>query len=378
MKPLLLLLFWTLWYTNYASRTIISPLLPLIEDALHINHAQAGGLFLPFYIGSTFSVLSAGLLSLRLGYKNILLTCFLLLAVNFTLLSFTRTYVLFIFFTFFLGIGSGLYIPCAIPLLTAVFDKEQWGRVISIHETAAGFAILTVPLLVVFALHFMAWHSIFLVMGIFCFLVMFFLMVFSPDPRPERGAPFRVGELCRRRSFWAITAVFITCGIASMGVYNIIPLFLVEDIGMEIQHANTFFSISRTGGFLAMIFCGFILDRLNIKKVLFFLVLATGIFTMLPPLLHNGWALLGVLFFQATFSVVAFPIMLVVVSRISTQSERGVYTAVTMSAAGIFGPGLSPVALGAIADAWSFGAGILMVGVLTTLSSICVGWIKEI
>jgi hypothetical protein len=33
-------LFWVLWYLNYLSRTVLSPLLPAIEDALDINHAM--------------------------------------------------------------------------------------------------------------------------------------------------------------------------------------------------------------------------------------------------------------------------------------------------------------------------------------------------
>lgn len=378
MNPFLLLLFWMLWYVNYISRTILAPLLPLIEDALHINHAQAGGLFLPFYIGSTLSVLFAGFLSLRLGYKNIILACFFVLAICFSLLSFIRSYHLFIVVTFFLGLGSGLYIPCAIPLLTAVISRNHWGKVISFHETAAGCAILTVPFWVVFALRFMVWHSIFLVMGVLCLGVTFFIMAFSPDPRPKKVKQSVVAAMFKRSAFWIITTVFITCGIASMGIYNIIPLFLVKERGMPLDWANTFFSISRIGGFVAMIFIGFILDRLNLKKVLFFLVLATGIFTLMVAAVNHHWLLLAILFFQATFSVVVFPVVLIVVSKISSQNERGMYTAITMAAAGIFGPGLSPIVLGAIADVWSFQTGILMVGVLTTASCICIRWLKEI
>ena len=164
---------------------------------------------MPFYIGSTLSVILAGFLSLRWGYKNLILACFILLAVCFALLSFTRSYQLFIVFTLFLGLGSGLYIPCAIPLLTAVFKKEHWGKAISFHETAAGFAILTVPFLVVFALRIMAWHSIFFVMSVICMGVIFFLMAFSPDPRPQKEKPSLLADLLKRRAFWIMTLIFI-------------------------------------------------------------------------------------------------------------------------------------------------------------------------
>ena len=40
MNYFLLALFWILWYLNYSSRSILSPLLPVIQDALAINHAM--------------------------------------------------------------------------------------------------------------------------------------------------------------------------------------------------------------------------------------------------------------------------------------------------------------------------------------------------
>jgi len=41
-KALLFILFlWSLWFMNVAMRTVLSPLLPLIEDEFHVTHAQA-------------------------------------------------------------------------------------------------------------------------------------------------------------------------------------------------------------------------------------------------------------------------------------------------------------------------------------------------
>ena len=138
MKYRLLLLYWIFWYVNYLSRTILSPLMPAIEDALTINHAMAGGLCLSFYCGSTLSVLTGGFLALRFGYKKLILYCFLILSFGFGALGFVRSYHLFLGMSFLLGLGSGLYIPCGIPLLTSVIPMDHWGKTIAIHETAAG------------------------------------------------------------------------------------------------------------------------------------------------------------------------------------------------------------------------------------------------
>ena len=373
----LVFLFWTLWYLNYLSRTILSPLLPMIEDTLAINHTLAGGLYFPFYLGSTLAVICAGFLSVRIGYKKIILFCFLILSVSFFLLSFCRTYHFFIMTLFSLGLGSGLYIPCAIPLLTAVIERGHWGRAISLHETAAGGAIMTVPFLTAFAMHFMAWNSVFIVMGTIMFAAIFFLLTFSPDPSPVSGKPSQLSDLLRRRDFWLLVMVFITCGIASMGIFNIIPLFLVKEKSIPITSANTLFGVSRIGGFLTMLLVGFILDRFDVKKLFLALILCTGITTIGIALVDNYPLLVIMLVSQATFSVVFFPVGLVVISKVTTQRERGVFTGIAMGAAGIVGPGLSPLILGAMADVWSFTIGILGVGILTTLSGFCLHWFDE-
>lgn len=70
MKILLLLLFWSLWFLNFSTRTVISPLLPIIEDELTITHALAGSIFSFLSVGYTIALLLSGFLSPRVGYKR--------------------------------------------------------------------------------------------------------------------------------------------------------------------------------------------------------------------------------------------------------------------------------------------------------------------
>jgi MFS family permease len=314
---------------------------------------------------------------MRLGYKKLLFTCFITLTASFFALSFVRSYQLFIVMSFILGLASGIYIPCAIPLLTAVIDKQYWGRVISFHETAAGCALVSIPFITTAALHYMQWHSFFLVMGGLCLIMAILLLIYSPDPRSQGAKTALSMDLLRRKNFWLLLLVFITCGIAAMGIYNIIPLFLVKERGLPITTANTLFGISRLGGFGAMILVGFILDRFNVKKIFIVIVLMAGLSTMAIALITQSAVLVIVLVIQATFSVVFFPVGLLVISKITNQRERGLFTGVAISAAGVIGPGLSPIILGAVADAHSFTMGIMGVGIITTISGLCLKWLDD-
>ena len=70
MKIFLLLLFWCLWFFNFSSRTILPPLLPVLENDLGISHTLAGSFFFYLSAGFTISLLAAGWVSARLGFKK--------------------------------------------------------------------------------------------------------------------------------------------------------------------------------------------------------------------------------------------------------------------------------------------------------------------
>ena len=378
MKLFLLLLFWSLWYVNFSAKSIISPLMPLIEDEFAIAHAMAGVLFFCFWIGNTISVFYAGFMSLKVGYKRSILVSFYGMTISFILLKFASSYILFAAVGFLLGLASGLYLPCGIPLITAVFNRENWGKAISFHETAAGFSMLTVPFVVAFIISVMSWKSVFLLMSGVCFILALVFHIFSPDPRPEKEEKAGMLNIIRRKEFWIMTALWSSCAIASMGIYNIVPLFLVKERGIPIESANTIFGISRIGGFIAMISVGFIIDRFNLRKLLLVLLLAAGLSTIAIAVINVPWLLSITLFIQATFSVVFFPAGLVAISKLTTLGERSVFTGILMSMSGIIGPGLSPIVLGAVADIWSFQAGILGAGIIITSACLLIRFLKEV
>ena len=352
--------------------------MPLIEDEFAMSHAMAGVLFFCFWAGNTISVFYAGFLSLKIGYKRAILLSFYGMTLTFIFLRFSSSYLTFAAFAFLLGLASGVYLPCGIPMLTAIFTKENWGKAISFHETAAGFSMLTVPFIVTFIISLMSWKSVFFVMSGACVLVAVILHIFSPDPRPEKEEKSGMMNIVRRKDFWIMTILWSSCAIASMGIYNVIPLFLVKERGIQLEAANTIFGISRIGGFIAMISVGFIIDRFNLKKLLLTLLLAAGISTMAIAVINVPWLLSITLFLQATFSVVFFPAGLVAISKLTTLGERSVFTGILMSMSGIIGPGLSPIILGAIADVWSFQVGIFGSGLLITSACILVRYLREV
>ncbi|TET91415.1 MAG: MFS transporter, partial [Desulfobacteraceae bacterium] len=368
MKIFFLLLFWSLWYVNFSARTVISPLLPIIEDEFAISHAVAGSIFSFLSIGYTITLLLSGVLSPRIGYKRSIALGLLILMTSLFFLRYSTTYASLAVASLFIGLGAGIYLPSAIPLITAVFGREHWGKAIAFHETAASFSVFSIPLLTAIALRFLNWKAIFFIISAACLVVCTFFCIFSPDPSPQKGKRVQFSSVLRRRDFWIMAILWVFAASCALGLYNVIPLFLVKENGMSLETANTIFGFSRIGGFFVAITAGFLVDRYRAKKILFLVILFTGLSTMSLALAQTIPFLVVMLFVQATIYPAFFPVALVAMSRLTDFNERSIFTGTTIAIGVIFGIGLTPVILGAVADVWNFKVGIFSLGALTTLS----------
>jgi MFS family permease len=375
MKIFLLFLFWSLWYVVFSTRTILAPLLPVIEDELGITHALAGGLFLFASIGYTLALFLSGVLSPRIGYKLSIAFGCILLMISLLFLKYASSYSDFVVASLFLGLGGGIYLPGAIPLITSTFGRGNWGKAIAFHDTAASFSILSIPILAALALRVFHWRTLFVLLSSACFLVLIIFWAFAPNPRPQKEKRARLARVIGRRDFWIIATAWIFAASNSLGLYNVIPLFLVKENGIPLETANTIFGISRVGGLFLALVIGFLVDRYGFRKVLFLVMLTTGLSTTGLALVRVTPLIMGMLLLQATFSVGFFPAALVAISQITSFSERSIFTGATVSVGVILGLGLTPFVLGAVADVWNFQIGILVLGILTTLSCGLLKWI---
>jgi NNP family nitrate/nitrite transporter-like MFS transporter len=365
MKSAILLLFWVMWYLAFSTRSILAPFLPIIEDEFAINHTTVGGLYLFTAIGGTLALLTAGSISSRIGYKRLIAISFVLASSALLGLYFANTYLSLSLWLLLFGLSGGFYVPCAIPLLTACFSRKHWGKAISFHETAAGLNVLTVPFLVAVLFSYMPWRGVFIVFSAAFFSAAVVFWFVSPDTRRQDSRTIGIFMFLHRTDFWIVLALWTMSAIGAMGIYSIVPLFLVNERDMAIDVANRVLSLSRFGGFIGQIGIGFFLDRYDTRKIIFFLTLFSGMALVGLGMVHSNGLLILMLFLQATFCVVFFPVGIVAISKLTEPDERSFYTGGIMAISTILGLGLGPVFIGFIADTWNFQSSFLLLGVLT-------------
>lgn len=358
-------LFWSLWFLTFSTRTALSPLLPVIEDELHLSHALSGGLYLALSIGYTLSLLMSGALAPRVGYKRSIIIGYAALAGALACPWFAGDYFVLVGIFFLVGAGGGLYLPSAVPLLTKIYETRHWGKALAFHDTAASISILAIPFLTTLALYFMNWRGFFLVLAGACILSVTVFGLVVPDAPPEAGKQGGGSPgIFMKPEFWIMVFLWMVAATAGMGLYSITPLFLVREKGIPLETANTLFGLSRIGGVFATILAGFLVDRFGVKRVLTSVLLISGLSTVGISLAPSFPVLVMMLFIQSPVSSGFFPVGLVAISRMSRPEERSLFTGATIAGGTFAGLGLAPLFLGAAADVWSFQAGILVTGVI--------------
>jgi len=378
MKLLPLFIFWCLWFLNFSTRTVFSPILPLIEDSLHLSHGEAGGLFTSLSMGYSLSLLATGRYVSAWGYKRTTVIGFIGIGFVFAVLQWVESYLALHILFFLLGLTTGTYLPSMLPIITETYDYKNWGKAIGLHDSAASLSLFSIPMIIAFGLEFLSWRKIPLILGTISLLLPIFFWKVSVEPKHEisQQGP-RYIHFFKRKAICIMALLWILSAASSLGVYSILPLYLVKERGIDYYSANTLLGISRAGGIIVPIVIGFLIDRFGYRAMLMLSLLTTGLSTIALSLSSTLAMILISLIFQAILSLAFFPVGLAAISKLTSISERSMALGLIISIGVIFGMGGSPFLLGVIADYSSFQIGILGLGVLTTLFSLSVRFLRE-
>lgn len=359
-----LLLVWVFFMT-FVARTILSPLLLEVETALAITHAQGGALFLIISVGLITTMLFSGLLLQKIEHHTAIALSGLLAAAGLIILSLSGSLLPFRIGLFVLGAGAGLYLPSGMTTLTDVVSHRQWGRAIALHELGPIFGLAAAPFLAELALNYGNWRLLMAILAAFALAAAAAFWAFATGGR-FRGTPLAwsaLGRLVRKPQFWMISFLFVMALGLEMGVYSMLPAYLVDVHGLPRSTVNTVVSTSRLTSLLGVAISGWATDHLGFRRVLGTVVLTSGIATATLGL-AQGSLLMAAVYLQPMLISGFFPPGLAALAGVSSATQRNLTISLVIPMAYLFGAGMIPAILGRLAEAGSFSLGYLWVGVV--------------
>jgi NNP family nitrate/nitrite transporter-like MFS transporter len=353
-----------IFFFNFLARVVLGPLLPTIERDLNIGHGEAGSLFLYISLGYFPALLGSGFVSSHLTHRRTIILSSL--AVGASLFALSLSYTLWAIRSglILLGLSGGLYLPSGIATITDMVDSRNLGKAIAVHELAPNVGLLGAPLMAEGLMIWFSWRGVMAVLGVaaFCAGIVFARFGKGGEFPGESPKINTLAFLLKLPSLWIMMA-FFGMGIgASLGIFAMLPLYLVAERGFDRSWANTLVALSRIAGPGVAFFGGWATDRLGPKSALVGVFIGMGIATMLLGIVHGGW-IIPVLFLQPVLSVCFFPPGFSALSRIAPPGMRNVAVSLTMPVAFLVGGGIIPAGIGMMGEYESFSLGIVFVGV---------------
>jgi NNP family nitrate/nitrite transporter-like MFS transporter len=375
LGPLLILT--SIFFLNFIARIILAPLIPEIEKGFNLSHADAGALFFFTSLGYFISLSASGFVSSRFNHKRTILMSNSVLGVALIGITFCKDVWSLCLGLFTVGMAAGVYIPSAIATLTGLVSSQHWGKALAIHDIAPNLSFVAAPLIAEFTMARFSWKISFTLFG-------FAALILSPlFARFARGGEF-LGEapsflsfraLLTNSSFWVMAFLFSIGVCGSLGIYAMLPLHLVTELGMDRNQANTLVALSRISGLIMAFVGGWASDRFGPKWTLKIVLIVTGIMTVLLGIAPNRYARVFV-FLQPLVAVCFFPAAFAAVAFIFPAKLRNLAVCLLLPISFLVGGGIAPIFIGLIGDVSSFALGIAVSGGLIAAGSIFTGVLK--
>jgi NNP family nitrate/nitrite transporter-like MFS transporter len=345
------------------SRVVFSPLLPAIEDDLALTHGEAGSIFFYTSFGFSVGMLCSGFISRVLTHRFSIFCSTLTAGVSLVAVSLCPSLGCMRVVLFILGAGTGLYMPSAMATITSLVKKEQRGRAIAINEVGFNMSFVVAPLLGRALLPYTSWRFVtqFIAVMIVSSGVVFILF---GEGGTDRGSPphlKHIRKIIVQPSFWIITLLFALAIGGEIGVFSMIPTYMVKEKLWDQEFVNTLIGISRLSCIFSVFVTGWLVDHIGIKPLIRAVFGIAGVVTAIMGF-ADGILLVVAVFVQPLVIICFFPAGLSAIAALDHPELLSLTTSLIAPSAYLIGAGLVPAGMALLGDQGAFSAGFFITG----------------
>ena len=349
---------------NFTSRVIFSPLLPIIEGEFGLDHTAAASFFLLISAGYFCSILLSGFVSARINHQKTIVLSTVASGIVLLLLSLCSTLFLMRIGLFSLGLAAGLYLPSGLASISSLVSPAYLARGMAVHELAPNLGFVAAPILADMMFRCCSWQQGLMWLGVLMIGAGVLYGIAGGGCR-ERGKSLDLltsRAILSRPDFWLLVLLFSLAICSSLGVYAMLPLFLVSDQGMTPERANRLLAFSRIAALAMPLVAGWLGDRVGNRFVMALMLLVAGFCTVFLGLTTSFSWLIALVILQPMVAVCFFPSGFAVLSTLGPDGQGALAISLCIPVAFLLGGGVLPVLIGAIGDYTSIGVGFMVTG----------------
>lgn len=285
------------WLFVLGTRVVLPALLPQVKAAYGIDNATAGLLVSLLWGAYAITQFPAGVLVDRVGERQILVASVVVVAIGVLALALAPTLLLFVAGLLLFGLGSGLYAPPRVTVLSRTFADND-GTALGITFAIGNLGAAAMPPVAAVIALWIGWRMGFgfvvpliAVVGIVLWAVVPIQSNAQRTTALSRQTVSRVVRVVLTRqvvlSWVALTMVLF----AYQGIGAFLPIYLIEAKGLSQGVAAGLYSLFYASGAISQSFAGNAADVYGSPTVLS-AIAGFGVLTLVTlPAVDGVWAL---------------------------------------------------------------------------------------
>ena len=344
-------------------RLLLAPLLIRIGEGLGIGYREASSFFVTASLGFVSGLLVSGFVARRLGHFGTILVSTAMAGAALLAVMAVDDPAAFHLVMAVVGFANGLYPGSGVTSVAAIVAEHHRGKAIALHESGPNLAFILAPLVAAVLAPMLGWRSIFLLTGITSLLAAAAFSVWGERETGHAEAPnfHNLRLFANNRVYWILVLLFGLAAAGAIGVYAVLPTFLMVHHDLTEQMVNTVVGLSRTSGFVAIFLAGALSDRFGFRPVAAAVLLFSGTMTAVIGI-ASGSLLIVAVFLQPLVIQSFFPIGIAAVTGITPPRARNLGIILPIVFANFFGSGVTPRIFGFLADHNLFASGFVFLG----------------
>ncbi len=253
---------------NYADRTSLSVVYPLLQADLHLSDLQLAAIGTLFLWSYAIGSLGAGVIADRLPRNRVILWSLVAWSLVTVLSGFARTANELLATRVLLGLAECFYLPAAIALIADHHPVESRGRALSLHMSGLYLGLVGGGTLSGYMGETYGWRAgLFVLGGAGLALAVVCQFLLKEVPRAPARSSGRVMGLLRQRGYLLLAGQAMLIAVGTWMFFNWMPLYFRETFGLSLAMAGlsgtALLQVSAVAGYFAG---GVLSDRAALKS----------------------------------------------------------------------------------------------------------------
>ncbi len=318
----------TVLFTGFIADTygfgvyLFSTVIPDMKLTLGFSYTQAGVMISLAQVGFLLAALSSGMLTHRIGAKNLIVLSMLACTVSLWAMAFvTQTWQVGTLLVIAGAAAASVWVPM-VAVAQDLIPSQHQGKAIGLMSSGTAYGVFVNGWAVPALLPEHGWQSVWLLVAILSTLLVVWGWTrlsrhhFAQPAVSDHAVPLdplmprpSMRELVRQPAAILVLAVMLLSGIACMPAQNFLMSYLRDDLGYAVETAGRALSLIGLVGMVGGFVMGALADKITVLRALaltyVLLGIATGLFLhhTSPYEVYLGAAIFG-LAFNAIFGLV--------------------------------------------------------------------------